>query len=137
MYIVAGALPWHHMPGGIEAEFEGQVDQSVLPDWIAATGGAPQTSPGLYYVGPQDLDDNLRAALANLGAQRLLPTTPCNTRGAPCCAGRRPDRAARSTRDPLAERTGDRTAGPADRNAPQLDMADWVIPAPGMRPFNN
>lgn len=131
MYIVAGSLPWHHMPGGIEAEFEGQVDQSVLPDWIAATGGAPQSSPGLYYVGPQDLDDNVRAGLANIGAQPVAPDYAMQHQGGTLLwldAGPTGLPEALATRSPAARVIA--LPGPLTEMHTSWTMADWVIPGP-------
>jgi hypothetical protein len=71
--IVAGALPWHAMPGPIETEFEGQVDKASLPEWVAASGGQVQHDGAMYFVAPQDLDPAVRGDLDALGARAVGP----------------------------------------------------------------
>ena len=87
---ISGCLPWQHAPLMIEPEYEADVTQVELPDWLAAeselatgltaglTAGlaagsaAGSGEPLLYVSQAADMPDaNTRAALASLGASEL------------------------------------------------------------------
>lgn len=71
--IIAGTLPWHAMPELIEPDFEGEVGEAAVPEWVAQSGGAAYRDPDLFYVAPSDLDDEAKASLERLGARAISP----------------------------------------------------------------
>jgi hypothetical protein len=74
--VVAGTLPWQQAPLLIEAEFESDVSQVELPDWLVAAAEratdltTTHEQPPLDYCHPgkDPLDPETLAALAALGA---------------------------------------------------------------------
>ncbi|MFO7566641.1 MAG: hypothetical protein R6X02_28620 [Enhygromyxa sp.] len=80
---VAGTPPWQQAPVQIEPEYEADVTQVELPDWLVAAAEQATNltttaeQPPLLYAtaGGQDkeLDGETQAALASLGAYRIEP----------------------------------------------------------------
>jgi hypothetical protein len=73
--VVAGSLPWQQAPLLIEAEYETDVSQVDLPDWLvsAAERATDLTTtqvqaPLVYCQGEAPLDPETLAVLASLGA---------------------------------------------------------------------
>lgn len=71
--IVAGTLGWHSMPELIEPDYEGDVAQAAVPDWVSQSGGAAYRDPDLTFVAPSDFDSALRESLEQLGARAISP----------------------------------------------------------------
>lgn len=76
--VVAGTLPWQQAPLQIEPEYEADVTQVELPDWLVAA--AEQATdltttieqPPLLYAAPGvTLDEATKTALASLGAYAI------------------------------------------------------------------
>ena len=76
--VVTGALPWQQSPLHIEPEYDADVTQVELPDWLvaAAQRATDLTStmdpPPLLHVG-SPLDEATEAALSSLGAYAIEP----------------------------------------------------------------
>lgn len=79
---VAGTLPWQQSPMQIEPEYEADVTQVELPDWLVAAAEqatnlttTAEQPPLLYAAADQSapIDDETRTALASLGAYAIQP----------------------------------------------------------------
>jgi hypothetical protein len=77
---VAGTLPWQHAPMQIEPEYEADVTQVELPDWLVAAAEqatnlttTAEQPPLLYVVADGNLDPETNAALTSLGAYAIEP----------------------------------------------------------------
>ncbi len=76
---VAGTLPWQHAPMTIEPEYEADVTQVELPEWLveAADRATDLTTtaeqPPLFAVAATPLDDATQAVLTKLGAYPIDP----------------------------------------------------------------
>ncbi len=75
---IAGSLPWQQAPMQIEPEYEADVTQVELPDWLVAAAEQATNltttaeQPPLLYVAPDSpLDDDTKTALAGLGAYEI------------------------------------------------------------------
>jgi hypothetical protein len=77
--VVAGSLPWQQMPMSIEPEYETDVGQVDLPEWLVSAAEratdltTTQEQAALVYCKPGQaaLDTETLGALANLGAYRV------------------------------------------------------------------
>lgn len=71
---VAGTLPWQQAPLQIEPEYEADVTQVELPDWLQAAAEqatdltTTAEQPPVMYVGDGAIDSETEAALRALGA---------------------------------------------------------------------
>ncbi|MCA9685874.1 MAG: hypothetical protein KC457_27100 [Myxococcales bacterium] len=71
---VAGTLPWRHTPMQVEPEYEADVTQVELPEWLAnAAAAATDLSatieqPPIMYLSPKPLTAELETALGSVGA---------------------------------------------------------------------
>ncbi|HLT34898.1 MAG TPA: hypothetical protein VK034_01400 [Enhygromyxa sp.] len=82
---IAGSLPWQQSPLQIEPEYEADVTQVELPEWLVAAAEQATNltttaeQPPLLYVAagregaPGELDGETTAALASLGAYAIQP----------------------------------------------------------------
>ena len=78
---IAGTLPWQQAPLSIEPEYEADVTQVELPEWLVAAAEQATNltttaeQPPLLYVaaGQGELDSETKAALASLGAYAIEP----------------------------------------------------------------
>lgn len=83
---IAGTLPWQQAPMQIEPEYEADVTQVELPEWLVAAAEqvtnltTTAEQPPLLYVAagsqngaPVELDSETKAALASLGAYAIEP----------------------------------------------------------------
>lgn len=83
--VVAGTLPWKQSPMQVEPEYEADVTQVELPDWLVAAAEqatdltTTAEQPPLMYLqrerGPSDLDGDTKAALDSIGAFPVTPDT--------------------------------------------------------------
>jgi hypothetical protein len=71
--IVAGSLPWHALPNGIDGDYEGSSGDVPMPEWIAQLGGKRHQPEGLRFVAPEGLTGPLPTKLEVLGAERVEP----------------------------------------------------------------
>lgn len=79
--VIAGTLPWHAFTQQLEAEYEGDVDDVELPDWLESGATmADGADPPLFqvaaegdigYVAPDGLDQVVVHRLHRLGAHRV------------------------------------------------------------------
>jgi hypothetical protein len=74
---VAGSLPWQQAPMQVEPEYEADVTQVELPEWLVAAAEqatdltTTAEQPPLIYTVAGELDDETKAALASLGAYEV------------------------------------------------------------------
>ncbi|NVB41903.1 hypothetical protein G6O69_28995 [Pseudenhygromyxa sp. WMMC2535] len=72
--VIAGSLPWHQTPLQVEPEYEADVTQVKLPEWLDAASAAATDltrtveQPPLLYVSSETPDAQTLAALEALGA---------------------------------------------------------------------
>lgn len=79
---IAGSLPWQQSPMQIEPEYEADVTQVELPEWLVAAAEQATNltttaeQPPLVYVtagATAELDGETKAALASIGAYAIEP----------------------------------------------------------------
>jgi hypothetical protein len=77
---IAGILPWQQSPLQIEPEYEADVTQVQLPEWLVAAADrvtdltTTAEQPPLLYTAPGiELDAETQAALTSLGAYPVTP----------------------------------------------------------------
>lgn len=72
--VVAGALPWVQAPLQIEPEYEADVTQVELDDWLvkavesATSITTTVEQPSIMYVANEELDDETKKAASSIGA---------------------------------------------------------------------
>jgi hypothetical protein len=129
--VIAGTLPWHQMPGLIEAEFDGEVDQAAPPEWVAEAKAPPTRDGSIYYVAPQDLAAEVRAELDAIGAQAVNPDYVAQHQSGTLLwldagPGGLPE--ALSERPPTARVIA--LPGTLNELHPSWAWAEWVLPGP-------
>lgn len=77
--IVAGTSPWHAFDAELDAEYLGDVDATILPEWVGPAASLVQEgdAPGfsmvsrgpLYFVASAGLETGAQKALERVGAQ--------------------------------------------------------------------
>jgi hypothetical protein len=136
--IIAGMLPWHDFDEQLEAEYQGDVDQVPMPEWVkeaamplspAGTQPLVLAQPEIGYVAPAAIDADLRAKLTATGAKPSLVEDVARAESGSYLwlapgAGALPD--VLSRRGP-----GSRVVllpGPDGIFDPSWALADWVLP---------
>lgn len=69
--IVAGGLPWHALPDGIDGDYEGSADAIEMPEWVKALGQSKTDGGGIKFVAPDGLSGPIPSSLELLGATRV------------------------------------------------------------------
>ncbi|MEM7155036.1 MAG: hypothetical protein AAF799_19465 [Myxococcota bacterium] len=134
--VVAGTLPWHAYSEPLEAEYQADVDDATLPDWLAEVRQKeenPSFGIGdgpIRWVGTATPDDRTTAALARLGAEPApSPAEAVADQGTVLWISSEPVPEALANRPP-----GLRLVVLPDEGATSLDpswrSADWVLPGP-------
>lgn len=138
MGVVAGTLPWHQMPGLIEAEFDGEVDQASPPEWVSQATAPPVRDGSIYYVGPQDLAPEVKGALDGLGAQSVNPDyVNQHQSGTLLWLDAGPGGLPEPLRNrPPTARVIALPGGPLKEIHPSWTWADWVLPGPWEQALN-
>lgn len=133
--IAAGVRPWHRFELELDPEYEGDVDEVDLPEFIT-DGDAPVFDLGarpLGYVAPDKLDPAIVGALEGLGA---TPTTwdaaPHRSGGTTVvlldAGGQLPPVAARDDPGRVIVLLGSDAPPPDDAVPPAWRHVDWLLP---------